>query len=338
MAAVGALVCLFPYVARETSLLGPTLLLAVALACLLLLVLRRRVPHDMPLGQALLALGIGIGLALTVVRSSFLHDRPGLMMTLAPLMTVLAIIASVGPRRRAGFAYVALMVVFAVVALGDIATVMVEIDVQPLLEDGIDAALSGASPYGITIPNMYDAADTARYYGPGVVENGRVLYGYPYLPVPLLLDIPAHLLGDVRWMHVAALLAAGLLAWTLATDLFGRLASIFLVVNPMSTTVLAAFWVEPVIVFLLTVTIWGMVREKRWAGVPLGLFFASKQYAVSFIPLLWSVASARGWSTVVTAAGVGSVVVGAFLLWDPPGPAVPRGRDLAAPGPAGAFR
>ncbi|MBM4397734.1 MAG: hypothetical protein FJ087_18850 [Deltaproteobacteria bacterium] len=56
-----------------------------------------------------------------------------------------------------------------------------EIDVWVWHRDGIAAMLAGASPYGITIPNIY-GADTA-FYGPGLVDGGRVLAGYPYPPL-----------------------------------------------------------------------------------------------------------------------------------------------------------
>ena len=50
--------------------------------------------------------------------------------------------------------------------------------------------------------NPYSAANTEMFYGPGVVSGGRVQYGFPYLPAPLILDLPAHLVSDAVWMHL----------------------------------------------------------------------------------------------------------------------------------------
>ncbi|WP_415839401.1 glycosyltransferase 87 family protein, partial [Nocardioides zeicaulis] len=177
--------------------------------------------------------------------------------------------------------------------------------------------LHGTSPYAITIENPYDAAGTRAFYGPGVVVDGIVQYGFPYLPASLLLDVPAHLLGDPRWMHLAAVLLTTGLAWRMATDRLGRAVALLLVCGTTASTVVLAYWVEPLLAALLLLTVLAMRSGRTWAAVPLGLLFASKQYAVSYAPALVTVARSRGWRTVALAAAVGAVVVVPFVVWDP---------------------
>lgn len=317
LTSVCAVFSLLQYVAWEPVLLAPSVMLLLALLTLLAVTQRWQGTHTLPIAHWLVVvLGIA-GAGALVAKSEFLRQsKPALVLALLAFVAA-TLIASVARKRMATIAFGVLLLLFTVVAIGDLATIEVVIDVQALLEDGIDAALAGNSPYGITVPNLYNEVDSARFYGPGLVENGRVMFGYPYLPAPLLLDIPAHVLGDVRWMHLLAIVAAGAVAWHLASDGLGRACAVLVVVNPLSTTVLMAYWVEPVVVLLLALSVWGVARGRGWTGVALGLFFASKQYAVSYVPALWSVARSRGWRPVWTAVAVGGLIVAAFLLWDP---------------------
>lgn len=205
-----------------------------------------------------------------------------------------------------------------VLAMLSLATTVVEIDVQQFLEGALDALLEGTSPYSITITPAYSAEELQEYFPDGPVEDGRIPYGFPYLPAALLLDLPAHLLGEVRWMHVLCLCISSLTAWKLATDRPGRIAALSIGVSPVAALVLVHYWIEPVLVMLLTVGMAGMVRGRRgWTGLALGMLFASKQYAVSFVPVLWSVGRRTGWSTVLLAAAAGTAVAGVFFVWDP---------------------
>lgn len=306
---------MFQLVPWDPRLVAPVALLLIATGAVILVARRSAARHELPLGLVVLT-SSGVGGALVVARDS--ESLPLLLVGASALTLGAAfLIASLGSGRLRSWAFVVLIGVFALLTLHNIRTVDVVIDVQLLLEGGIDALLDGQSPYSITIPNMYNAAGTDRFYGQGVVENGRVIFGYPYLPAPLLLDIPAHLLGDVRWMHLVCVLVAGTLAWRLAKDNVGRAAAALIVVNPISSTILLKFMIEPVMELLLVLAVWAMLRCRPLAGLPLGLFFASKQYAVSYLPALWSVARSAGLRTLVAAGVVGSVVVFAFVLWDP---------------------
>lgn len=317
LTAICAVFSLLQYVVWEPVLLAPSVMLVLALVTLLAVIQRWQGMHTLPIGHWLVVVAGLAGAGALVAKSEFLRQsRPALVLSVLVFVGA-ALVASLAQKRLAGLAFAVLLLAYTLVALGDLATIDVLTDVQDFLEDGIDAVLAGSSPYGITVPNRFNEVDTERFYGPDVVENGRVMFGYPYLPAPLLLDIPAHLLGDVRWMHLLAIVGAGAVAWHLTSDAFGRACAVLVVVNPLSTTVLMAYGVEPVLVLLMALSVWGVARGHRWTGVALGLFFASKQYAISYVPALWSVARSSGWRTVWTAVVVGGVVVGAFVLWDP---------------------
>lgn len=317
LTAVCGVFSLLQYIAWEPVLLAPSVVMVLALLTLWAVVRGWRGTHTLPIARWLVVLVCVAGAGTLVFKSQFLREStPAFALAMVAFIGA-AIVASLAQERWASIAFALLLLLFVVVALGDLAAISVVIDVQDFMKGGIDALLAGQSPYGITVPNHYDAVDTTRFYGPGVVENGRVMFGYPYLPAPLLLDIPAHLLGDVRWMHLAAMVGTGAIAWHLASDRLGRACAVLVVVNPLAMTVVVAYWVEPVLVLFFALSVWGLARGRGWTGVALGLFFASKQYAISYVPALWSVARSQGWRTVWTAAAVGGLIVISFLVWDP---------------------
>ncbi len=215
-----------------------------------------------------------------------------------------------------------LLLVLGVLQVGLVSAAIVTasgvIDVGLFLDGGLDALAHGQSPYAITIENPYPPDLTEIYYGPGVVQDGRVMYGFPYLPATLLLDLPVHLVADVSWMHLMVVAAATGLAWRMTTDHLGRAAVLMLALSPATSYVILGYWVETLMVGLLTLCVWGLLRGKRWATVlGLGLLFSSKQYALFFLPALWPVLRRAGWRVLLGAAALGAVVVGAFVLMDP---------------------
>lgn len=314
--ALAGMFSLFQFQSLGPRLLIPGIGIVLALLCVVTVAMRSRGRHDPRVGLYVLMIGVAAGVALLAGRSEFVTSGWPLTSVVPLVLAVSAAVAIGSSGRRAQLGFAALVTTYAVLVLGDLNLLDVRIDVGLLTRGGLDALFSGSSPYGITIVNPYNAAETAQYYGPGAVVDGRVQVGYPYLPAPLLLDIPAYLLGDARWMHLVALIGAGVVAWTLSSDRIGRAASVLLIANPLSSTVVVAYWVEPVMVLLIALSAAGMLRGHRWTGVALGLFFASKQYAVSYVPTLWSVARSSGWWTVWVASTLGVVVVGAFALWD----------------------
>src|SRR4029453_1796557 len=75
------------------------------------------------------------------------------------------------------------------------------IDVHVFQRDSLAALLAGRNPYAIDFPNLY--GDGTPFYGAGLTAGGRVLFGYIYPPINLLLALPGHLLaGDHRYSHL----------------------------------------------------------------------------------------------------------------------------------------
>ena len=311
-----AAVCSLQFAAMRPIVFMPLLLLGLMLLCLVGLVSRR----NPSVGAAVVvALVMGVA-ALGVVANASLAvalDAPaGMSVGLAMVMLASAAIAVWGPCSWRRWALGVLLVAYAALAASRIVHAEVVIDVGAFLRGGIDALMHGTSPYAITIDNPYGPAETRLFYGPGVVVGGVVQAGFPYLPAPLLVDVPAFLLGDPRWMHLAALLAATGLAWRLASDVLGRATAVLMVCGATSSTVVISYWVEPVMSLLLVLTVLGLTTGRRWTATALGVLFASKQYAISYLPTLVTVARTSGWRTVLVAGAVGAAVLVPFVVWD----------------------
>ena len=273
--------------------------------------------HTLPIGHWLVVVAALAGAGTLVAKSEFLRQsRPALVLALLVFVGA-AMVASLARRRLAGLAFAVLLIAYTVVCLGDLNTIDVVIDVQALLEDGIDAALAGSSPYGITVPNLYNEVDTATFYGPGMVENGRV-------DVRLSRTCRRRCCWTSRltcWGTCAGCTswrssAAGAVAWQpRRSDRPGRVCAVLVVVNPLSTTVLMAYWVEPVLVFLLALTVVGRsLRGHRWTGPGIGTVLRLEAVR----RLLHSCAVVRRAQQRLAhgldSRGVGAPVVGAFFL------------------------
>lgn len=191
-------------------------------------------------------------------------------------------------------------------------------DVQYMVGDSVAALLRGVNPYGLTFPNPYTVADTARFWNLDFISGDRIDVGYPYLPAPLLVDVPGHLLGDIRYASVLALLGATALAWRVATEPVGRLLVATLPATPLALRTTLGYWVEPVMVLGLVLLVWAMVTRRRWAGVLGGvLLLSTKQYAVVLLPLERLVRERLGARTVWVLTGVVAALIGGFFLLDP---------------------
>ena len=191
-------------------------------------------------------------------------------------------------------------------------------DVAVFLRDGAVAVLHGHNPYSMTFPNIYPPTLTELFYGRGVVIDGRIAYGFPYLPVTLLVAIPGQLLGDVRYSQLIAMVVTALVLRRLASDRVGRAAAVLGVAAPAAIPVLTGAWTEPTLVALLACLV--LALEKRrlpFMAVFLGLFLVSKQYAVVAIPLIWLI---RNWLTrrmILISFGVATAVTIPFFLIGP---------------------
>ena len=181
------------------------------------------------------------------------------------LVVVAWILAITGLRREAPLGRWQMPALIAVVGILGIWLIKVmtdpPIDVWVFQRDAAQHLLSGANPYAMDFPNIYDHT---RYYGEGVVVDGRVTYGYPYLPVTLAFYVPTEAIAaDPRFGNLAALLlAAGLIAWAHRGPV-ARGALGMLLLTPTVLFILRYSWTEPVVLLALAATVAAAVRAQR---------------------------------------------------------------------------
>ena len=192
------------------------------------------------------------------------------------------------------------------------------IDIAVFQRDAADALLRGDNPYAITFADPYSKAPAGspRFYGPGVSVDGRLRFGYPYLPLSLLLTTPAHLLGGFRYAQLAAMTLAGALLALARPGRVAFAAAALLLFTPRGFFVLEAGWTEPLAVLMLAGTVFAACRLPRSLPVPLGLLLASKQYLVLAL-LATPQLSGRGWRAMFAkTALVAALVTLPLALWN----------------------
>jgi hypothetical protein len=191
-------------------------------------------------------------------------------------------------------------------------------DVHVFLHDGALAALHGHNPYAMTFPDIYPAQSSQLFYGPGVVMNGRITSGFPYLPVSLLVAIPGQLLGEVRYSQLIAMLMTALVLRRLASDQIGRAASVLGVASVSAIPMLTGAWTEPTIVALLACLVLALERQRySLMAVLLGLLLVSKQYVVIAMPVIWLIRQSLTRRVIFISLGVATAVTLPFLLVGP---------------------
>ena len=167
------------------------------------------------------------------------------------------------------------------------------IDVVTVHDEAFAALARGESPYSMSFPDLYEGRQS--FYPPGMVEGGRVQYGFPYPPLSLLMAWPGQLLGDFRYAELAALVlgAAALVAAGRASAV-AVLAAGVLLFTPRGFFALEQSWTEPFAIVWLGVAVWAAsARRPVVAAVALGLAMATKQYLVLGAPMLWHLADSR---------------------------------------------
>ena len=157
------------------------------------------------------------------------------------------------------------------------------IDVFYFHEGAFQAIRAGHDPWAITIPNIYG---NSAFYGPGLIENGRVLVGHPYPLLSLAITFASDALtGDYRYGLVVAIAgAAALLAYARPGRIAELAATLFLFM-PRVFFVIEQGWTDTLAVFFLALCVFCAFRFRRGLPVALGLLFAVKQYLLAAAPL-----------------------------------------------------
>lgn len=189
-------------------------------------------------------------------------------------------------------------------------------DVQIFSSEAARLLLAGQNPYSARMPNVMGA--DFPYYPPNVTVGGRLPFGYPYMPLSALWILPGQLAGDLRLMHLVALLGT---AWFLASarpSPTSKLAATLFLLFPASTFVLQMSWTEPVALFFLAATLWCYFRAPKWLPLALGCLICAKQYTVFLLPLLPLLVPERAkmWPLIGKSLAVALVLTLPMALWD----------------------
>ena len=269
------------------------------------------------LGQIVVIAGAPIGMYFTRPMPS---QQPGFVPGLA-VAGLCAVAALVGGRRVRLTAAAGLLA--ATVLLGVLTyrgSPDPVIDVVTVHDEAFAALARGASPYSMSFPDLYQGQQD--FYPPGMVDDGRVQYGFPYPPLSLLMAWPGHRLGDFRYAELAALvLGAAALVAAGRTSAVAVLAAGLLLFTPRGFFALEQAWTEPFAILWIGLAVWAAsARQPLLAAVALGLAMATKQYLVLAAPMLWHLADtpARRRDVIVVAAAT-AVTATLPALADPSG-------------------
>ncbi|MEW5739886.1 MAG: hypothetical protein AB1938_13220 [Myxococcota bacterium] len=194
------------------------------------------------------------------------------------------------------------------------------IDVWYIHRDSVNALVQGINPYTLTFPNIYG---DGRFFGPGMVENGRLMFGYTYPPLSLLLSVPAQLIGgDYRYALLACNALTAVFLATARPSRLATLAAALFLFTPRSFFVLEQGWTEPVLLAAAAAVGFCALRFPRALPWAAGVMLASKQYAFLLAPALLLLPEVRRdrRSFLIfagKAVGTAAALTLPFLLWDP---------------------
>jgi hypothetical protein len=179
--------------------------------------------------------------------------------------------------------------------------------------------LQGVDPYGTTQANIYNPSDTALFYGPGMVANGRVQVGFQYPPLTLLWVLPGYLLGDVRYSYILAVVISALFLFALRPNAKGLWIDSVLLFSPLTLFVESQCWTEPLVLMALSMAVYVAVKKRWWLPIALGLFLATKQYNFLALPFIGCFVSPFHWKAYWRLTGlslaVGAATVLPFAFW-----------------------
>jgi hypothetical protein len=197
-----------------------------------------------------------------------------------------------------------------------------DIDVFMFQQAGSEALVQGRNPYEVRFPSVYPYG--TPFYGRQVVDrNNQLLYGFPYPPLSLLLVVPGFFFGgDIRFAHVVAVALTAVLMVAACPGRWAALVASLFLLTPRVFFVIEQSWTEPLLAFMFSLVMFCALRWRRGLPYALGLFFATKQYTVIAVPLVWLLTTGpNGWRQfriiLTKAAAVVVAVCLPFVVWNP---------------------
>jgi hypothetical protein len=194
------------------------------------------------------------------------------------------------------------------------------IDTYTFQRDACKSLLQGNDPYGATQANIFDSFHTEVFFGPGMVVNGRVQVGFQYPPLTLLWVVPGYLLGDVRYSYILAVIISAALSFAISPDKGGLGIVSVLLLSPATFLVENRCWTEPLVLMMLSATVYAAVRKRSWLPVALGLFLATKQYNFLALPFIgcfvWPFQWKAYWKLAGLSLAIGAATLLPFAIWN----------------------
>jgi hypothetical protein len=195
-------------------------------------------------------------------------------------------------------------------------------DVLMAQQKGSAYLLHGVNPYAAKYPNIY--GPNTPLYAPGNVDaDNNLKYGFGYPPLSLLMVIPSYMMtGDVRYALAAALALSAVLMGLAGNNRLGILAAAALLTAPQWPRMLTMGWVEPLLILNFSLVMFCACRWRPALPYALGLFLATKQYAIVALPVLPLLIDPQYREeklpkAILKIAAVFAIINLPFFLWDP---------------------
>jgi hypothetical protein len=254
---------------------------AIAVAYLVCIVVQAvKPPLDNVHGNTVLRVAVGFGIAATVVAAATLLR--------ARAAVVVAAVALIG-------------VSYALVVAGGSPI----IDVWVILQQSSLAVVHGMNPYVL------------HFSG---VPPGQTSGCFNYLPATFLLPIPGRLIGDVRWVEAASMLAAVIVLavrvrGTARRDPRWIALALLLGVLPGALYDVQQAWNETLLLGALVIAA-VLIDAGRgwWAVLPLAVGLATKQHLVLLLPLFWMWPGVGPRRTIAAVGGAAAITAPWLLL------------------------
>jgi hypothetical protein len=284
--------------------------------------LTRRIRGENVLGVVtVLAIGWQLSSLFTASPGMYLQERAnlGLFRTGVIAEGIVIVLGAAGVRLAARAWFPALLAVHFALGVWMLqSSPNPHIDVVSVHREAFDALWNGQSPYAITFRNIYGV--NSGFYNPDLITSDRVMFGYPYPPLSLLLAAPGHLVaGDYRYAHLVAWIGAAAFVGYLGASTFIKLAAALLLTQPRGFFVLEQGWTEPIALLLVAATLFAMTRRPDLAAWPSGLLAVTKQYLLLAAPLIvrfaWPLR--RRWRFLLAAAGIAALVTVPLAIVQP---------------------